>query len=586
MWMKLSVRNIVRLPKRTAILALIVFIVIAVISACAVIYAVTEHSLSELRSNYVFVATVIPNENITNTGDSEISTKLTGKNLEKVLNNTEYSAYNVTVPNSYMYLPNEMAIHNYPNGVAEEYPFTWVDSSGCSVAVTNNLYLERKFFDGTYRIVEGTDLSAAAYIGDSMEIVIPKWISDSYRLSVGDTIVTSNMTGSITFYRYIEFKIVGIYDTNDPENTIRGSMRAYIPFQVWKTSADISLKDSTNGISFIRADFVVNGQDGFEKFVKSAVQNGFDFSAANIIFNNSAYDRLDTELSNVMVISMIIMLVMLAAGGGIFIFFCIYFRSSRSSEAGILHALGMKKSRIALMFLTEILLIFVVFAPLGAGFGIITAKMIAGYVDDTTLSEANAMAAIKQEGISGNSMSELILPLEREVSVRISGSSLIPDPPALNPAYTYYPPVKYVIISEETWHRTFGTTYKDDYDHEWDTINIVGVSDVSFFGADEQLYLDAIEGKENYVPVGYVSRESGLEIGDRVRISRRGHEDYLTFSFARMNFEKRVNVFDVVGYYDDNPYYGGRDVLIPMLCFVRLHSTYLWAVNTTGVIEK
>ena len=577
------------MPKHTALLALIILLVVSVISACIVIYTSTQKALTDLRNNYIFVATVIPNENITSSGSSEISTNLTSANLEKVLDSNEYSAYNVTVANSYMYLPNELAIHGYPEGAAEEYPDVWKDTSGCEVSVTNNLFLEREFFDGSFRIVEGQDMSAAAYTGDSSEIVIPKWLADRFSLSVGDTIVASNLNGSITFYRFIRFMIVGVYDTVDTENTPKSSMKAYIPLQIWKTSAEVSAQTKKAGIiSLIRADFVVDGRDGFDSFVKNAEKNGFDFSAANIILNNSAYDRLDAELSNVSVVTLIVMSVVLAVGGGIFVFFCIYFRSSRKGEANILHSLGMKKTSIAFMFALEIIISFAVFAPLGTVIGTVSAETIIEYVDSTSLKEANALAAIRQAAAEGSSTSSMILPLEREISVKIGGKGVIYDAPKFDPSYKNYPADGYVICAEEAWHKTNGATYKNDYDNAWDDIKIIGVSDLSFFGADEQRYFDEIAGKEYYGNYAYVSRSSGYEIGDAVRVCRREIEDYCDYDRSgKVNFNsKAVTLFTVIGYYEDGMYYGGSDVLCTFDAFLKLNSNNIRTFNATGVIKK
>ena len=585
---KMSFRNVVRMPKRTALLASIIAIVAAVISACALIYTSAQRALTDLYENYVFVASVIPNENITSSGDSEVSTKLTAANLEKVLDSNDYSAYNVSVANSYMYLPNELAVHGYPSGVAEEYPDVWKDSSGCGVTVTNNLLLEREFFGGKFRIVEGRDMSPSAYAGDAPEIVVPKWLADSFSLSVGDNVVASNLNGAMVFYRFIGFTVVGIYDAEDPDDVPKSSMSAYIPLQVWKSSAEVSAQTKKTGIvSLIRADFVVDGREGFDRFVKNAEKNGFDFSAANIIFNNSSYDRLNAELSNVSAVAVIVMTVVLTAGGGIFLFFCVYFRLARGVEANILRALGMKKTGVALMFALEIIVTLAVFAPLGAVVGNFGARGIVSYVDGTVIEEANALASIKQAAAENSSISSLILPLEREVSVSIGGDGIIASVPEFNPAYTDANADEYVVCAEEKWYRTHGTTYKNDYDNEWDEITIVGVSDLSFFGADEQLLYDAIAGKEYYPVYAYVSRDSGLSPGDYVRVSRRGIGDYCNFSYGSIDYRsKTVSSFTVIGYYEDNPYFGGSDVLCSFDGILRLNPTYITAINATGVIEK
>ena len=113
------------------------------------------------------------------------------------------------------------------------------------------------------------------------------------------------------------------------------------------------VKTSPSSIAIDRADFILKSRDAFEGFVERSKENGLDFKKADLIYNNSTYDVLSSELDNINQVALLVCGVVLFIGISVLVFFTVYLCNSRKQERVLLRALGMSGHKIRAMFTLE-----------------------------------------------------------------------------------------------------------------------------------------------------------------------------------------------------------------------------------------
>ena len=378
---KLALRNIVRMPKRTVVNLLLFLLVVASVFSGIIVYNATEKALAGLDESYTFVATLVP---------SALSeSQLLIDDFRTCFDNEAVLEYNIVFDSRIVFLPREELLYDFISETDLKLDSVDNKYTDCVVRSTNDLYLERGFFEGKYKMLSGGDFSEEAYDGNTPEIILPKWFADEHGINVGDKIVYYH---DLVYYApsftqaSIKGVVVGIYEnTENPLSHTESG--AYIPMQfmmrsgVYTGFSWIVEGGYAQQFSVERADFVLRDRDAIYPFIENAVNNGFDSSRGDVVFNNAEYDVIREGLLNVRVVVIIFVLIVSAAGAGILVTFTINMIMARRREKEVLRAVGMKKSAVALMFTAELLIIAVLALPLGYLSGRLVSNAIFRYAD-------------------------------------------------------------------------------------------------------------------------------------------------------------------------------------------------------------
>lgn len=563
MIVKFAIRNLIRLPWRTLLYIGVTLGIASAITASLFVYRACENTISELNKKYIFVASAIPN------GEASILLSDLGAFFE----NTEILAYNITMAEANSGIPGGKSMTKMPHlNNKEEATLLWTDDKRIPFLAVENLSLVPSFFDGSCTIREGTGITASGYSGEESQIVIPWWLAEKHGISVGDTLVKRYEYGKYTFF---EAKVVGIYEAN-VHIFSEQDYPAYIPLAVSELDLGYTIvRYMHDDVTIQRADFVLSDRDAFEDFVIKVQENGFDFQKSKIVFNNSVYDSLSSELANVNMIALLVCFVLMTAGLGVLIFFTAYLCHTRRRERVLLISLGMAKETVRRMIAVELMTMLMVSICLGICVGYFAATDICSHVNTSVLARADASDAIQNETIERNG------PIYQNMSLNISVLPQEESSENMTVNYNLRVGKNEVGISKHTY-QFIGTMLADTKNSEWIPVRVVGMSD--FEEMNLSIQFDAFQQNSLYRDFflyGYVSENSPYAPKDGELYTTYYINGCAKDAFVRVdgqNIESTESlsqsIIYIIGTYKDTEYCYGSDVLLRIEDYHRLYSEH------------
>ena len=511
---KLALRNIVRMPKRTVVNLILFLLVTASVTSGIIVYNATGSALENLDENYTFVASMVSSD------PSQRDMRL--DDFRICFDDEAVLAYNITFDNRIIFLPEDRLLHEFISEA--ELDITPVDSfyTDCGAEATNNLYLERGFFEGKYKMLSGGDFSEDAYDGNTPEIILPKWFADEHGISVGDKIIyyydiafyggTFSMSG-------IRSVVVGIYEnTENPLSHTESG--AYIPMQFMMRSGVYGgLNSLVSGykapqFSVERADFVLHNRDAIYPFIENAQKSGIDISKIDIVFNNAEYDMIREGLINVRVVVAVLVIIVSSAGFGILLTFTVNTVMARRREKEVLRAVGMKKSAVALMFVIELLIIAILALPLGYISGRIASNLICRYADSTVEGNIEEMKLLEK---GEDHPDYTIRPLNCNIKMSIANGTVETSVREFLPYRTEGADAGGVDVRLVTVYNTNVMKFAEAKTSVWTPITLAVVEDPGVLIVEDHREELIESGKlfDVHLEV-YVPRSNGYQIGDRI----------------------------------------------------------------------
>lgn len=560
MIVKLAFRNLIRLPWRTILYFAVVFFIVVTMTASIFVYGACLDAKDALDENYIFVASLVGRD----------KTSLSLSDISYCLDADDVLAFNVTVSEAEGVLPGGETMFQLPSTTDRGEPVAvWQEKFGCHLLAVENLSLTYPFFSGECTIREGTGLTADGYSGERAEIVIPWWLADRYGIAVGDMVVRRYYSHDYSWNVYLRTEVVGIYEASahTAEDT---SYPAYISlataeFDYGKAFSNVTTSPSS--ITIDRAGFVLKNREAFEGFVAQAKENGLDFKKANLVYNNSTYDVLSSELDNVNRIALLVCGVVLLVGVGVLVFFTVYLCNSRKQERALLRALGMAKHKIHAMFTLEIVILLVISAGLGFGAGRLAADGVCRFVNDTVLARASASEEIRR--LDSSLDFDSTMPLERNMRIEISISDTKVSMIDVDVNYIKAPREDELGISRHTYYAVGETL---TFESPREPFGVVGLTDIG--AVKTSISYEEVMALPNYfegIIYAYVSKDSPYvpdeETGRRILVlTSDGKNSFVYLAGQRLSETDSVRskYVVVIGTYEDNEYCSGDDVLIRM----------------------
>lgn len=261
------------------------------------------------------------------------------------------------------------------------------------------------FIEGTATIEEGTMFTEGT---EELECIISQELAVFNEITVGDTITFSNPNNEEETYT---FTVTGIYtDTsaNDSSFSIMGSTstdpanKIYTSYQALQsvvaasqenaetqTDENTGMEFSTGLSSSLTATYSFADVENYEKFEEEVRELGLDDSYTVSSSDLTAFENSLTPLNTLSTMAGYFLLVILIIGAAILVVLNIFNVRERKYEIGVLTAMGMKKSKVAMQFLTEIFVVTLVAVLLGAIIGGVTSVPVTNALLENQITSQN-----------------------------------------------------------------------------------------------------------------------------------------------------------------------------------------------------
>ena len=265
--------------------------------------------------------------------------------------------------------------------------------AGAFNLVGYNSYEDMKdFINGNYTITSGEVSSDFT----SMTCVISEELATLNKLEVGSTITIVDPKDTSKTYK---LEVTGIYkentdSSNDMSNMFTSSANKII------TNVSV-VKKVLEGNSKLEATitptFIVKDSDSVEKFSAEVKEKGLS-SYYQVTSNLEDIENATESIKNVKVFATTFLIITLIIGGVVLVVINMINIRERKYEIGVLRTIGMKKSKVSLQFMFELLVVCIFGLLIGAGIGSFTSVPVANSLLANEIENANS----KYENVFNN----------------------------------------------------------------------------------------------------------------------------------------------------------------------------------------
>ena len=246
------------------------------------------------------------------------------------------------------------------------------------------------FVNGTSKISSGAMFSENE---SNMQCIISKELASLNSLKEGDTITISNPNNEDETYT---LTISGIYETTEDTNSDMKfssssdpSNKIYTSYSSLKTILDSSSENATvstnsNGEETttalrnqVKGTYVFKDVDSFESFKNEVKTMGLEDYYSVESANVNDYEQSIVPLKNLSNFVNVFFVVVLAIGGLILVVLNIFTIRERKYEVGVLTAIGMKKWKVLIQYISEVFIVMFTSIVIGTAAGAIASPKIA-----------------------------------------------------------------------------------------------------------------------------------------------------------------------------------------------------------------
>lgn len=281
-----------------------------------------------------------------------------------------------------------------------------------------------KFMNGTARITDGEMFDITS---SEMYCLISNELAIFNSLSVGDTITLSNPNAENETYT---LTIAGMYtdsSISETDNMPRFSTAMdpangiYISFDTLQAiihhSASVAVTE-TNDIGFtsstalngqLSSTFVFSDYDSYEGFGAELITRGlseyYTLTSSDIL----NYESSLIPLQNLSGFATTLLLIILSIGAVILVVINVFNIRERKYEVGVLTAIGIKRGKVAMQFVTELFCITFIAILIGAGIGAAVSVPVSNNLLSSQIEQMQSQAESQEmsfgrPGVQGGSM--------------------------------------------------------------------------------------------------------------------------------------------------------------------------------------
>lgn len=268
-----------------------------------------------------------------------------------------------------------------------------------------------KFVNGTSKITGGEMFDIASA---DMDCLISYELSLFNGLSVGDTVTLANPNAEEETYT---FTITGVYtdsSSGESSNMLRFSTAmdpanliviSYSALQtILEHSASVAVIDTNeNGFENstavneqLSSTFVFSSNADYESFGAELTARGLSeyYTLSSLDIGN--YEAGLVPLQNLSKFAMTLLLIVLAIGAVILIVINVFNIRERKYEVGVLTAMGIKKGKVAMQFVTELLCVTLITIIIGAGVGAAVSVPVSNNLLSVQIEQMQSQAASQE----------------------------------------------------------------------------------------------------------------------------------------------------------------------------------------------
>lgn len=253
-----------------------------------------------------------------------------------------------------------------------------------------NITDDSEFISGERSIVDG-----AVFFGDN-ECIISRELADKNGIQIGDTIqIINSASPNEGIYN---LKVTGIYMDFTDEY---GGFPVPDPYMNRRneiiTSATTLMAleyRQANGISG-EGHFILKSPDYLEAFTSEIRTKGLP-NGYNVSTDEAGYNAIVKPVEGLKTVAMTFLLVVLILGAIILMLLSSIAIRERKYEIGVLRAMGMKKSKVALGLLSETITITLICLTLGLGIGTVAAQPVSDALLQGQIEAVQSSPAVAQ----------------------------------------------------------------------------------------------------------------------------------------------------------------------------------------------
>ena len=266
-------------------------------------------------------------------------------------------------------------------------------SSGAFNLIGYNSYDDMKdFINGNYTITSGEVSSDFT----SMTCVISEELATLNSLEVGSKITIIDPKDTSKTY---ELEVTGIYKENTDSSDNMANMFTSSANQIITNVTVVKkiLEGNSNLEATITPTFIVKDSESVELFSNEVKEKGLS-SYYQVTSNLEEIENATESIKNVRVFATTFLIITLVIGGVVLVVINMINIRERKYEIGVLRTIGMKKSKLSMQFMFELLVVCIFALLLGAGIGSFTSVPIANSLLSNEIENANS----KYENINNN----------------------------------------------------------------------------------------------------------------------------------------------------------------------------------------
>lgn len=259
-----------------------------------------------------------------------------------------------------------------------------------SVQAANDEGSFTEFADGQRKITEGKTFESIN------ECIVSKDFAELNNLTVGSEITVLFTTAEEE--KEVKLTISGIYTDLTDEY---GGSPIKLPFmnkrnQIITSSETLSSESFKDAGVNVKASYTLKNPELLDEFKNDAKEAGV---SENYIIDTDEkqYNQVVGPVEELSKITTTFMWVVIILGGFILILLSLMTIRERKYEIGVLRAMGMKKSKVALQFLTEALIITGICLVIGTGIGAAASQPIADKMLEDQIKIAEEQALDKND---------------------------------------------------------------------------------------------------------------------------------------------------------------------------------------------
>ena len=233
-----------------------------------------------------------------------------------------------------------------------------VDSSNFEIKGYSLYDAMNEFISGSYKITDGeifTDFT-------SNNCLINSELATINNLKVGDTITFTD-DNSNTY----QLVISAIFEENSSDNKSMFSNSANTIITSSNFINKMSITNSELKVS-VNPTFILTSKDVVDKFSSELTSKGLDENLM-VTTNLESIDESVSTISNVKTFAITFLIITLIIGAAVLLIINMINIRERKYEIGVLRTIGMKKTKVCLQFILELLIVALASLLLGAGIG-------------------------------------------------------------------------------------------------------------------------------------------------------------------------------------------------------------------------